>query len=102
MTIGEVGIRSLDLNEAFAADRLVAAPRVIQIRGIVQEADGAFNCIFVQEHLDRLSIDEGIVRQLDFARSDLACRPIPRVSAEDCGNGLPSRLQGNTCGLGLS
>lgn len=66
-----VRLRSLDLYEAFATDRLVATPRVVEIRRIGKEADWAFSGVLVQEHLERLAVDEGVVGKGDFAREDL-------------------------------
>jgi hypothetical protein len=51
VSLGEVRIRALDLHKALAANRLVAAPGVIQVWRISQEADGAFRCILVQKDL---------------------------------------------------
>jgi hypothetical protein len=51
----------LDLNEAFAAYRLVATPCMVQIWRVGQKTDGTFGCILVQENLDGLPIDEGIM-----------------------------------------
>ena len=42
-----VRIWTLDLNEAFGTDRLIAASGSVQVWGIIQEADGAFAGIFV-------------------------------------------------------
>ena len=59
-------IRPFDLDKAFRADRLVAPPRLIQIRRIEEKANGTFGGILVQEYLHALAIDIGIFRKLDL------------------------------------
>lgn len=61
-------VRALDLNKAFGANGLIAASRSIQVRRIVQEADGTFRCIFIKICLDRLSVDKWVGRKLEFPR----------------------------------
>lgn len=54
-------IRPLDLDEAFAANWLVAAARMVQIWWVGQEADRAFGSVLVEKDFERLSVDEGVV-----------------------------------------
>ena len=61
-------LRALNLNKAFRANGLVAASRPVQVRRIVQEADGTFRCIFIKICLDRLSVDKWVGRKLEFPR----------------------------------
>lgn len=58
---GIVRVGSLDLHKAFAADGLVTATGVIEVRRIVEETNGTFGCILVEVYLERLAIDKGIV-----------------------------------------
>ena len=60
---------SLNLYEAFRADRLITASRCIEIRRVVKEADRTFAGVFVQVHLDGLTIHKGILGELELARS---------------------------------
>jgi hypothetical protein len=61
MMLGEMGIRALDLNKAFATDRLVTTSGVVQVRRVCQETDRTLISILVQENLERLTVDKGIV-----------------------------------------
>lgn len=63
MILGNVWVRSLDLDEAFRADVLVAAACPVQKRWVVHEADGTFHGVFVEYCFDTPTIDEarGIV-----------------------------------------
>ena len=67
MAFGEVRVGTLDLYEALAADSLVATSSVVEVWRVVEEADGAFAALFVQEYLERLSIYKWIVGQVDFS-----------------------------------
>lgn len=77
MTFWKVWVGPLYLYKAFAANSLVAASSVIEIRRVVEEADGAFAALFVEEHFERLPIDEGVVRQVYFSWSKLCTGTIP-------------------------
>jgi hypothetical protein len=55
---------SFDLHETFRANCLITASRRVEIRRIIQEADGAFAGVFVQVHFDWLAIHKRIVRKL--------------------------------------
>lgn len=59
---------TLDLHETLAANWLIAAPSVVEIRWVCEEADGALGRIFVQENLERLPVHKRILRKLDFLR----------------------------------
>jgi hypothetical protein len=61
MTLGVMRIGPFDLYEAFTADGLVTAARVIQVRWVGEETDRAFGGVFVKEDLDGLAVDERIV-----------------------------------------
>lgn len=71
MTFGKVRVGTLDLYKTFAADSLVAASSVIEIRGVVEEADRAFATFLVEEHFERLPIYEGIIGQVYLSWSKL-------------------------------
>lgn len=62
VVLGKVRICAFDLYKAFTADRLITASCVVKIRGIRKEADGTVVRILVQEDLDRLAVNKGIVR----------------------------------------
>jgi hypothetical protein len=61
MMFGEMGISALDLNKAFAANGLITTSGVIQVRRVCQETDRTLISILVQEDLERLAVDKGIV-----------------------------------------
>ena len=61
MMFGKMGVGALDLNKAFAADRLVAASGAVQVRWVCQETDRTLISVLVEENLKRLSIDERII-----------------------------------------
>lgn len=65
-----------NLYKAFATNRLIAASSVVQVRRIVQEADWALAALFINEDLQRLPVDEGVVRQIDFTWSQVAARAV--------------------------
>ena len=52
---------SLDLDETFGADRLVAASSLIQIGRVVKKADWTLRGVFVEMSFYRLSIDHRII-----------------------------------------
>jgi hypothetical protein len=56
-----VGIGSLDLDETLGANRLIAASGSIQIRWIVEKADGTFGRVFVETGFQRLPIHQRII-----------------------------------------
>ena len=66
VVLGRMWVRSLDLDKAFRADRLVATSRFVEERRIVHEADGAFGGVFVEIGFDRLAVDMGVFGQADF------------------------------------
>lgn len=61
-------IWSLDLHEALRAYWLIAASRFVEIGRVIEEADRTLSRIFIQKHFNGLSIHEGILGKLDFAR----------------------------------
>ena len=65
---GRVGVRPFDLHKTLGADGLITASRPIQVRRIVEEADGTLCGIFVQIGLDALPVHVCIVWQLDLSR----------------------------------
>lgn len=69
-----VWIRALDLNETFGTDGLIAASSSVQVRGIVEEADGAFARILVQVNLDRLPIHKRIFGKLELSWGQICLR----------------------------
>lgn len=95
MTFREVGIGPLDLHKAFTADWLITASSVVKIRRVVKEANGTFASFLVNENLERLSIDEGVVRQVDFTRGQVGAGAVARPKAESSGQGLATRLEGS-------
>jgi hypothetical protein len=62
-----MGIGSLDLDEALRTYRLVAASSLVQVRRIIEEADGAFCCILVQKRFDMLSLNIRVFRKLNLS-----------------------------------
>lgn len=61
-----VRVRSLDLDEAFRADWLIATPSIIEMWGVVHKADGTFRSIFIQVYLDTLAVYKGIDGKLNL------------------------------------
>lgn len=59
-------VGSLDLDKAFAANRLVTASCTVEIRRIRQETNGAFFYSFVKINLERLAVDKGIMGKLNL------------------------------------
>ena len=60
----QMGIRPLYLDEALGANWLIAATSLVQVRWIINKADGAFFRAFIQKHLEGLTVDIRIRRQL--------------------------------------
>lgn len=54
-------IRSLNLDEAFAANGLVTAAGVVQVWRVRQEADRTFGSVLVEENFEGLSVDKRVV-----------------------------------------
>lgn len=73
MTLWVVRIRSFNLHETLAADRLVTASRVVEVRRVSKEANRAFGCILVQVNLERLAVNKWVIGQVDLARGDVGC-----------------------------
>ncbi len=69
-----VRVRAFDLDEAFGADCLIAAPSLIEVGGVIQKADRTFRSIFIKVSLKRLATDKRIVGQLHFAGHGLGLR----------------------------
>lgn len=63
-------VRTLDLYKTFGADGLVTTACLVKVRGIVQKANGAFGCVFVEHGLKRRAVDTRIPWQLNFLGSD--------------------------------
>lgn len=61
VSLWEMRIRPLNLDEAFAANGLVAAAGVVQVWRVRQEADRTFGSVLVEENFERLSVDKGVV-----------------------------------------
>jgi len=45
--LGWMWVRAFDLHKTFRANRLITAPSLVEIRGIVEETDGTFRGVFV-------------------------------------------------------
>jgi hypothetical protein len=58
----QMRIGTLDLYETFAADGLIAATRLVEVGRVREEANGTFGRVLVEKNLERLAIDEWILR----------------------------------------
>lgn len=67
MVLRWVRVWSLDLNEAFRADSLVATTSLVEIWGIVKKTNWALDSILVQEYFKCLAIDIRVFCKLDLA-----------------------------------
>ena len=61
VVLRRVWIWPLDLYKTFGAYRLITASCLVEMRRVVQEADGAFCCIFVEVCFYRLPIHVSIL-----------------------------------------
>jgi hypothetical protein len=66
---------------------------VVEVWGVVEEADGALETIFVEEHFQWLAVDEGVVRKIDLARSNIRAGAVAGAAAESCRQGLRTRFE---------
>lgn len=71
MMFWRMRIRSLDLYEAFRADRLITTSSLIQVWRVVEEADGTLGSILVKERLQQMSMHIWILGKLQFLRSHI-------------------------------
>lgn len=94
MVLRQVWVGTFDLDEALAADGLVAAARPVQVWGIIQEADRTLGCILVEKDFDWLAIDEGVMRKRYFPWGNIRLGRIPGPNAQCCGQCLCSGLEG--------
>lgn len=58
VVLGDVRVRSLDLDETLGANVLVAAAGAVQVWWVVHEADGALDRILIENRLDGPAVDE--------------------------------------------
>jgi len=72
VVLGQMRVGALDLDKALAANGLVAAAGAIEVGGIRKETDGALRGVLVQVDLDRLTVDERIVRQHHLFRRQIS------------------------------
>ena len=73
MVLWEVRITALDLHKALAADRLVAAPCLVQIWGVDKEANRTFHAlVFIESNLKGLAINERVFAETNFVRRDVS------------------------------
>lgn len=93
MAFGEVRIGALDLDKTLAADGLVTATSMVEIRGICEEADGALDGVLVQKYFDRLAIHERVMGELNLARHELGRRAVAGVGTQHRRDGLPAGFQ---------
>ena len=63
-------IGTLDLDETFRANPLVAASCLITEGRIVDEANGTFKRIFVEKHFNALAVNIGISAKLYLGRAN--------------------------------
>jgi len=73
-------IRSLDLHEAFGADRLVTTSRLVQVRRIIEEADWTLRSIFVDVRFQQLAMYIRVLWKLQFLRTHFLLRIVARGS----------------------
>lgn len=59
-------VESLDLNEALRTDKLITTSGFVEVRRVIEEANRALRCIFVQEYFYSLPINKRIIGKLDF------------------------------------
>lgn len=85
-----VWIWTFDLHKAFGTDPLVATSGLVAKCRVVDEADGAFEGIFVQEDLNPLAIDVGILRELYLGGDDDLARILRRCCQGSQGLCSPS------------
>lgn len=69
-------IGSLNLYEALGADQLIAATGFVKIGRVINEADGAFDRVFVKKHFERLPIDIRILGKLYLSRCHISLRGV--------------------------
>lgn len=93
MTFWKMGVGSLNLHKTFTTDRLIAASSMIQVGRVIEEANGAFAALLVDEDLERRPVDKGVVRQVDLTWSQVAARAVTRSEAEGSGQGLAARFE---------
>ena len=67
VSLRNVRVRPLDLHETLAADRVTAAPRVVEMIRISSKADGAIFGVAIEHDLERLAVDKRFVGEGDFA-----------------------------------
>lgn len=67
---GGMWIRPLDLYKAFRTYWLITTSGLVEIRGIVHEADRALRGIFVQVYFDSLSVHIWILGELNLTGDD--------------------------------
>ena len=91
MMLWYMRIGTLDLDETFAANRLITAPGFVQVAWIVQAADGAFTRILVEICLEGLSVHQRISRELDLSWLCLGTREFGRFRQGGQGFGPRAR-----------
>ena len=63
-----------DLYEAFGAYGLIATPRSVEVRGIIEKANRAFHCVFVETRFERLAVNVRLVQNHSFLRLHVLLR----------------------------
>lgn len=63
-----VRIWSLDLNKTLGADGLIATSCSVEVRRVVEEANGTFRCVLVEIDFQLLSVDAIVIGQADLLR----------------------------------
>lgn len=100
--LGEMRISSLDLDEALAANGLVATSRVVEVGRIRQKTNRTFVGVLVKKDLEGLPVDEWVMRQGDFFGRQVRRRRIAGAHAKDSQGPRCSRLErrGRLAGTG--
>ena len=57
MMFRRMGIGAFDLHKAFGADGLIATSSVVEVRWVVEKADGTLGSVPVERSLQRPAVD---------------------------------------------
>ena len=73
-----VRVGTLDLDETFGTNCLIAATSLIEVWWVIQETDRTLGSVFVKVSLDGLAAHKRILGQLHFTRRHLRLRMLTR------------------------